>query len=116
VAKQTRDLMDNIWTEVSLDIVFVDKGKLMTRSTRFSKADMEKEYIDMAKEEGDQVLKEYTMPNERFQSFVMRAASSMFNSPIVVDVENSNQMRLLAPSCVKEVVVTVHNLGQVIVA
>lgn len=113
---KTRDLMDNIWTDVTIEMVFLDRGKVMSRELRFSKEEMEAEQTAAAKEDGREVPENYSMPNQMFQSIVMRAASSMFQTPIVAEGTASNEMRLLAPSCVKEVVVRVHNLGQVILA
>lgn len=113
---RARDLMDNIWTDVTITMVYLDRGKVGTRDVRISKEDMEKEHAENARKDGMDVPKDFTVPNEMFQSMVMRAASAMFHSPIIVDSSASNELRMIAPGAVKEVTVVVHNVGQVIVA
>jgi hypothetical protein len=112
----SKDIMDEVWTDVTIAMVYVDRGKVKTREVKVLKSEMEKDYLDQATQEGRELPESFSLPNEMFQAMVMRSASMMFQSPLVADSTSSNELRLVSPTAVKEVVITVHNLGTVIIA
>lgn len=118
---QTRDLFDNIWTDVTLTKIILDRNKIVTQEINIRKDEVEKEQKDAIRhtapdEEADRLIADYSLDNHVFQAAVMRSIKTMFEMPVTMDGEHSNEIRLLPPSAIKEVVLTVNNLGQVILA
>ncbi len=116
--EKERALFDNIWTDVVLTKTILDRGKLVTQEVLISKDEVEREHTEALIEnwEGEGEPERVDLPNSTFQSAVMRAARAMTEIPVVLPGEYTNELRLLPPTAVKEVRITVSNLGQVIVA
>ena len=116
----TRDLFDNIWTDVTLTKVILDRNKIVTQEILIRKDEVEKEQRDeilrMSTEDAVDLAAAYELPNSSFQAAIMRSIKSMLEMPVSMPGERSNEIRLLPPSSIKEVVLTVNNLGQVILA
>ena len=116
----TRDLFDNIWTDVTLTKVILDRNKIVTQEILIRKDDIEQEQRDeilrMDDEDAVDLAAAYELPNSAFQAAIMRSIKSMFEMPVSMDGEATNEIRLLPPSAIKEIVLTVNNLGQVIIA
>lgn len=116
-----RDLFDNIWTDVTLTKVILDRNKVITQEVNVRKEEVEEEQRQEIRKaapdgENDPLAADYSMPNSLFQAAIMRSVRAMFEMPVSVEGQHSNELRFLPPTSVKEVVVTVNNLGQVIVA
>jgi hypothetical protein len=116
-----RDLFDNIWTDVTITKLILDRGKVITQEVNVKKDDIEEEHREDIRSsapdgENDEVAADFSMPNTMFQAAIMRSVKAMFEMPVSVEGQHNNEIRFLPPTAIKEVVVTVNNLGQVIIA
>lgn len=114
--ESNRDVFDNIWTDVTIKRVVVDRGKVIEVATNIRQQEVEAEQRALIKQSDEEVAESFTLDNSSFQAGVMRAVRGMFDTPVQVAAQNSNELRFLPPSAIKEVTVTINNLGSVIVA
>lgn len=99
-----RDLLDNIWTDVTITMYYVDRGNLIQRERHVT--------LDELQQHSEEPL-----TNSTFQNIVLRAAHAYFQTPIYIGAtDETNKARLLSPQAVKEVTITVNNLGNIITA
>jgi hypothetical protein len=99
-----RDLLDNIWTDVTITMYYVDRGNVIQRERRVT--------LEELQEHSDEPLS-----NQSFQNIVLRAAHAYFQTPVYIgETDETNKARMLSPQAVKEVTITVNNLGTIIKA
>ena len=111
-----RDLFQNIWTDITITRKVLDRNKVIEISTNIRKDEVEEEQRSLIRNQDEEVAESFTLDNTSFQAGIMRAIQGMLSTPVQVAGERSNEMRFLPPSAVKEVVVTVNNLRNVILA
>lgn len=113
----TRDITDNIWTDVTLVLIYVDKGNVISKEINIQKEEIEEEQREMIRERyGDEQADKYEMSNGEFQANIIRAAHSMVHAPIHGKSNATNEMRVLSPFAAKEVTIRVNNLAKIIEA
>lgn len=104
MSDKKRDILDNIWTDVTITMFYVDRGSVIQRERRVT--------LDELQEHSDEPI-----PNQMFQNIVLKAAHAYFQTPIYIgETDETNKARMLSPQAVKEVTIVVNNLGQIITA
>jgi hypothetical protein len=104
------EIISKDWQEATLTMVFVDRGRVRTREVKVTREEM------LADRKPEDAEDSPEVDNRMFQAIILRAASAMFSTPVIVEGENSNELRLISPASVKEVTVTIPNLGKVVLA
>jgi len=107
---QSDEIISKDWEEATLTMVFLDRGRVRTREVKVTREEMLADKGSDSAEDAPQV------DNRMFQAIIFRAASAMFSTPVIVEGDSSNELRLISPASVKEVTITIPNLGKVVLA
>lgn len=122
------DIYDRDWEDVTVRTIYIDGNKVRTRDLRFKRTELEREEKDMLhmdaldapEDEQAQALvdaENYGLSHAVFKARIIRLAQEAFRTPIYLPPEEeSNVIRIIAPVNIREVQITVHNMGSIIIA